>query len=146
MRGHLLRAKGIDCVVLCAHEYQPADGAFPGVDIVRAPLDDNGTLSPFEGTLATIVALDVQRRVRMGQTVLVTCSQGRNRSGFVTALAITMLTGKSGLEAYRLVRRRRRSPFGEALTNLGFNMALMQIPSRPARTHVTKRFAEAAGT
>lgn len=125
-QGLELRRAGFDAVVLCAEEVQPPDAAFPGVEVLRAPLDD-GSLPTAELAIAVAAAEDVAKRVRAGRKVLVTCAQGRNRSGLVTALAIMRLRGMTGDQAVRIVRMRRKSPFGPALSNEAFARKLREI-------------------
>ena len=93
-----------DVVVLAAYECQPE----PSVPtIFRAALDDSG---PPPNHIDKIViretAKEVARRVRAGQRVLVTCRQGRNRSGVISGLALVEL-GMSGRQAAELIRRIR---------------------------------------
>lgn len=91
-----------DVLVLCAREYQPSANGFPGTRVVRVPFSDNYIHIPVsERETAARGA-----RVRRGETVLVTCRQGRNRSGLVTACAMVDL-GYSPREAIRMVRAAR---------------------------------------
>ena len=94
-----------DVVVLAAIEYQPE--SLPGHLTLHAPLDDSGPPpTPTERALIKYAAKDVARRVRAGQRVLVTCHQGRNRSGVIAGLALVEL-GVSGKEAAKRIRRLR---------------------------------------
>jgi protein-tyrosine phosphatase len=90
-----------DTIVLAAMEYQPE---LPGYEVLRATLDDSGP-PPTANERAQIraVASRVARRVRAGRRVLVTCVQGRNRSGVISGLALVEL-GMSGEQAIHLIR------------------------------------------
>jgi len=92
-----------DVVVLAAQEYQPS---LPGHEVWHVPLDDGPPPSPDERERIRRVARDVARRVRAGQRVLVTCWQGRNRSGVIAGLALVEL-GIPGKSAARFIRRAR---------------------------------------
>lgn len=101
-------------VVLAADEYQHAN--FPGSDVIRVPLDDSGPPpTPEERRAIRETAREVARRVRAGQRVLVTCWQGRNRSGVISGLALSEL-GIPGPRAAKLIRRLRNG-----LTNPHFH-------------------------
>lgn len=126
--GPYLRAAGIDAVVLCSKEWQPRAYNYPGVRVVHAPFDDSGwPPTSAEYRSATNAAKIVKRMYQDGLTVLVTCAQGRNRSGLVMALAIHMLSKEPGSDCAALVRRRREN----ALTNKWFSRALDGLPRRP---------------
>ncbi len=118
-------------VVLCAEEYQPDSKAFHGVQVVRAGIDD-GILSNREMDIATNAAREIQPILRSGRNVLITCMEGRNRSGLVAGLAIHILTGWSGETCAKLIRRNRH-PLngGKPLTNSYFMAALMKLRERP---------------
>jgi hypothetical protein len=124
---HLCRA-GFDALVLCAEEIQPPSALFPGVLVIHAGIRDDCDLSRSERLLALRAATEVARLVRRGQRVLVTCQQGRNRSGLVTAAAVHMLTGVSGRRAASHVQRRRQTPLGPALSNPCFVELLRRLP------------------
>jgi protein-tyrosine phosphatase len=109
----------VDVLVLCARELQPHQAAYPGVRVVHAPFSDHGD-PPTRGEV--IIARQAAGKVRaaldVGQSVLVTCHLGLNRSGLVSALAMMLPHGprwvvddtpsclRSG-EAVALVRRAR---------------------------------------
>ena len=77
-----------DVIVLAAMEYQPD---LPGYEVIRVPLDDGPP--PNEATRRRIraAAREIAARVRTGERVLVTCWQGRNRSGVLAGLALVNL-------------------------------------------------------
>lgn len=78
----------IDALVLCAEEYQPPRTSFD-VPVTYAPLDDSGrVMSERETRIALHTGKLVCLLMRAKKRVLVTCWQGRNRSGLVAALAL----------------------------------------------------------
>jgi protein-tyrosine phosphatase len=113
-----LPSEGIDLLVLCARELQPSTDALPSdLEVVYAPMDDvDSGPTDEEKELALDAADQVVSALSAGQTVLVSCALGRNRSGLVTALALMEHFDISGREAVGHVRARRPN----ALTNTGF--------------------------
>ena len=102
-----------DVIVLAAMEFQNV--RLPGYEVIRAPLDDSGpppTLA--ERAIIRDTAARIARRIRAGKRVLVTCHQGRNRSGVLAGLALVEL----GLPAERAVGRIQR--YRNGLTNPWF--------------------------
>jgi protein-tyrosine phosphatase len=99
-----------DVIVLAAMEYQHVE--LPGYTIILAPLDDSGP-PPSAADRAIIhkTAKEIAAHVRAGRRVLVTCWQGRNRSGVLSGLALVEL----GLPRERAVGRIRR--YRNGLTN-----------------------------
>lgn len=146
--GSVLAAQGFDIVVLCAKEYQPTAEWFPGVDVARVHLNDDGK-TPFsaaDALAAYQVATQLAKCIKLGGSrVLVTCWEGRNRSGLVTALTLTQLTGCSGVDACRIVRFRRTPRKGPALVNQEFVDALMMIPASNVKGAATQRAAFETG-
>lgn len=126
-----LRLLGIDVLILCAEELQPPDASYPYVMVLRARLDDTMKL-PVKSLLeANDVALAAAHLIRrQGSRVLVTCAQGRNRSGLVAGLILCKTTGCSGAEAAKIIQTRRRAPHGPALTNTHFVDILSRHPRR----------------
>ena len=121
--GDAVRLAGVRVLVLCAQEYQPSRNDFPGVRVIRAPNDDaDRPPSVEEMTVALDAAGVVAQYVRNGARVLVTCQQGRNRSGLVTALALHRLMRFPGRECVRMVQEARPG----ALTNEHFVRALVR--------------------
>ena len=101
-----------DVVVLAAQEYQPV---LPiEYEVLHVPLDDGPP--PDKTTRMRIwrAAREIADRVRAGQRVLVTCWQGRNRSGVLAGLAMVDL-GVPPLHAVHRIRHLRNG-----LTNLHF--------------------------
>jgi hypothetical protein len=144
--GHTLASTGFSVLALCAEEHQPPHEAFPGMYVVRVPLIDDGsplTHAQIARSIAASEALTTALRRHKG--VLVTCMQGRNRSGFVAALTFARMTGCDGRTATRVVQQRRRSPFGPALTNREYNKALALIGPARERGAITAQAAHAAG-
>lgn len=92
-----------DVVVLCAKEYQPD---LPGYRVLRVPLDDGPPPSHADRVRIRGAARRVADHVRAGDRVLVTCWQGRNRSGVVAGLALVDL-GLPRSEAVRRIRAYR---------------------------------------
>lgn len=122
--AYTLAVRGFDTVVLCSQERQPPTELLTGLEVLRCPLDDNFFSFPeTDFRRAVRTAERVARRVRADKRVLVVCTQGRNRSGLVNALALHMLTGLSGTACVQHVRRHRR----HALTNPLFVRRLRAI-------------------
>lgn len=111
----------VDLLALCAYEYQPPDQSFPGVVLVRAQLDD-AEPSSREIEAAIRAAEKVATAMRNGQTCLVTCMAGLNRSGLVSGLALRMhgYTGRGAVQAVQRARGR------DALGNLHFREIVRQ--------------------
>lgn len=105
--GDALARAGFTDLFLCALEYQPPAGYYAGLRVHRCPLDDSGhpmLRSEIRDALAAGQA--VAQLLRSGARVLVTCAQGRNRSGLVVALAL-MNQGASAAQAIGTVRATR---------------------------------------
>jgi len=118
-----------DVIVFTADEYQPAKDMFPKIRVRHFPYDDS--IRPTERDLMTAwtAAEAVARDMRHGRRVLVTCQMGRNRSAFVAALALHLVTGAPGEEVLTLVRSRRTDAMGiQALSNGAFRQFLRTLP------------------
>lgn len=119
-----------DVIVLSADEFQPhkslicALAAAP--QIIYAPLDD-AQLTESEIRIATAAAENVANAYAEGKKILVTCFQGRNRSGLITALAMHLYYGMSGQEAVSIVKKQRK----DVLTNPSFVDFLSTLPAKP---------------
>jgi hypothetical protein len=122
-----------DVVVLCAEEFQPKRSVFlrprDKTNLLYAPNDDSGTpLTKDQANIACRAARQVAHEYRSGKKILVSCMQGRNRSGLVSALTIHLLYGMSGRESKKFVKAR----IPNALVNDSFNRFLGVI--QPLRT------------
>jgi protein-tyrosine phosphatase len=127
-----LKLAGFGSLVLCADEYQPASSEFPGLAVIHAPLDDSGPpISQIEERIAGSAAGIVAQLINRGDRVVVTCWQGRNRSGLVCALALMILEGLTPQAAIDAVRAARP----DALTNDSFRAFLPRF-RRPAGVSV----------
>jgi protein-tyrosine phosphatase len=113
-----IKRRRIGVLVLCAREYQPPSHLFPGLTILRVPIDDDGIpLSQDDVALVVSSAYAVSRYLKSGVTVLVTCYMGLNRSALVAAIAMQLAYGMAAKEAVARIRR-LRSPY--ALSNRQF--------------------------
>jgi protein-tyrosine phosphatase len=128
--GPTLLANGFDVVVLCAEEYQRPPAAFMGIRVLSCPYGDSfhTPLTFDERRMIADTAARVAQATRGGARVYVSCAQGINRSGLVSALAVRQLTGCSGLEARRWVQKRRQG----SLTNPIFAGLLDALPEKPS--------------
>jgi hypothetical protein len=117
----------VQVIVLCAEELQFDKDAWLDEfeEIVRAPNDDS-VLSKKQAAIAVSAARKVVQHFNKGNVVLVSCAQGRNRSGLVSAMALHMITGRPGKECVAIVKKCRDN----ALTNPWFNRFLDQIPEK----------------
>lgn len=94
----------VDVVALCAEEYQPKWLRVPHV--IYGGFDD-AEIDAETLYEAGVMAKQVGAAIRAGKRVLVTCMQGRNRSGLVVALVLVHYYGLSGEDAVTLIRKRR---------------------------------------
>jgi len=121
--GPGLYKHGIDSLVLAAKEFQPGAQSFPDIAVLHAPMDDDFKgMPPGDKERAINAAMWTARQVRRGKTVLVTCWQGRNRSGVITALALMLLKKMSPDQAVHLIRA-ARGPL--AMSNPHFKRLLL---------------------
>ena len=113
---HGVYSEDYEVIVFGADEWQPKAKFYPGSEAVYARLSDipKPTAKSFDE--AVEAASEVADAIHEGKTVLVTCGQGYNRSGLVTALALIML-GYDTEEAIALIRERRGK---SALRNRAF--------------------------
>lgn len=118
-----IRRAGFQVVVFAAAEVQPPDHVLVGLEALRCPLTDDPTrpVTAVEWQAACACADAVVRRWHAGRTVLVTCAQGRNRSGLISALALIRSGRLLAPAAVRLIQGRRAF----ALTNPRFVEALL---------------------
>lgn len=112
--GPHLAAK-FDVLVLAAVELQPPVDFFPGMRLIRCPINDQDPPRKGDLELARECARDVVWWVRNGHRVLVTCAQGRNRSGLIVGVALRLM-GSSGRSVLAFVRYKRK----DALTNRAY--------------------------
>lgn len=117
--GPSVRKAGFDALVLAAQEYQPPDARFPGVVVLRLPIDDAPLQHP-DWVRAIQIATSVSEIRARGGRVLSTCQMGLNRSGLVSALSLMILDGMNAPTAIARVRGRRHG----ALFNRSFVDAL----------------------
>lgn len=122
-------ASGFELLVLCAAEKLASLGEPSEVDTsqaygcttLHAPFYDD-VVTPETDRYATHAAAVVAKAAKRGNKVLVTCNEGRNRSGLVTALALLRLQPElPAAQVIDLIKTRRNAPSGrEALTNDDF--------------------------
>lgn len=108
-----------DYVVFSAQELQPATITPRDAmsSVIRCPLADADPPRPGDLNLARACARKVAILVQRGKRVLVTCAQGRNRSGLICGLVIRyLLPGVDGGGIVDHIRALR--PY--ALTNLAY--------------------------
>ena len=107
---------GFQLLVLAAREYQP-EGAFPYQRVIHAGMDDGPPVTSEEASSAVASAVAVAQAMSRGETSLVTCWAGLNRSGLIAALALVFAHGATGDSAIAAVRRARGQ---DALSNQHF--------------------------
>lgn len=118
-----------DLIVLCADEFQPEAHiiAKPGTEVIHAPNDDSERpLTRQQACVAIAASRAVAKAFKSGKKVLVSCMQGRNRSGLVMALTLHRLYGMAGERCRGYIRAKRP----HALTNDSFNAFLDNIKAR----------------
>lgn len=103
------RYRWINVVVLCAKEYQPPSYAYPGLTVLRIPINDDPVhpLSDADTALVISNARTVARYLMSGACVLVTCRMGINRSALVAALVMQLVYDMSAAEAIDQIRATR---------------------------------------
>lgn len=111
--GDYVAELGFDVLVLAARENQDPS-RYPGVEVIVAPGDDDPRPHRLERFLPSWkeAAAKVAHHVRDDKKVLVTCMGGYNRSGFISAYALHILTGWSGDKCVELVREQRKYALG----------------------------------
>jgi len=104
---------------------------WPGVEVIYAPLDDDFDEPPPRDVLrgAVYAGRMVALRLAERRKVLVTCWQGKNRSGLVSAIGLHLHLGISGKAAARIVQTRRKG----ALRNPQFCTLLDGLQAPMAR-------------
>jgi len=117
-----LVACGFTTLVLCSSGYQPTDDHFPDMTVVHAPFDDDQSgLDEYQLRMAMGAVEQTVEAHDAGSCVLVTCTEGRNRSALVAAFALSLIAGISAQEAGEIVREKRGLG---TLTNLAFREIL----------------------
>ena len=93
-----------DVYVFCDGGWQPN---LPSA--YHAPFNDDeaGGMNLGEEEIALDAASHIAEAWRANKRILTTCHAGHNRSGFVNALAMTMIAGMSGTRAAQMVRLAR---------------------------------------
>lgn len=125
--GEELARAGFDTVVLTAVEYQPSSALFPGVEVLRLPMEDVPVrLSRAQFRAISELARMIKLRLARGSRVLVTCRAGLNRSGLVVATLLAREAGMKPVDAVRLVRAKRSIL---ALNNPAFVHAVIVGPA-----------------
>ena len=123
-----------DLVIFCAKDFAPPPQALQDRSPHRprayhAPLVDSPTtpITAEETYIASQAANHAAQTFASGKRVLITCVEGKNRSGLVTALVHHMLTGDGGAAAVRHVRERRVRVDSPALANRSFVALLVNL-------------------
>jgi len=120
-----------DTVVFTAEEAQPRWLSPPaGKTPIFVPMDDD-LYRPVDLASAQILnrlANQLADEVVRGRKVLITCWQGANRSGLLTALVLMKVKGMNGAAAIRTIQQRRRPKGIEALCNPMFQQFLLSLP------------------
>lgn len=97
----------LDLIVFAAVEYQPPADQFPDVTTLYVPLEDSlQGLSLKSLHQAKTTAQILATHITYDHSVLVTCLQGLNRSGFIVALTLIQL-GMTPHDAIVLIREKR---------------------------------------
>jgi hypothetical protein len=116
--------ENFEVIVFCAEEYQPASFLFPKSKVRLFGFDD-GELHERDLEIALNAASRTTADLIQRRKTLVTCRLGRNRSAFVCALAMHMLTGEPGKDTSNFVRQKRSDMVGvKALSNQHFRAYL----------------------
>ena len=132
-----------DAIFLCAAEYQPPRfPKFKGT-IIRCGFKDTLQPTAHERRIAIRAAREVAKRLGKGQTVLVTCYSGWNRSGLVVGLALRMATR---LSADEIIQRIRKARGDSALSNPSFERIVRGFNARRGRLGELARRARSTNT
>jgi len=122
-----------EVIVLCAEEFQPKRSIFlrpqDRASVIYAPNDDSETpISKAQADIACRAARQAAHEYRSGKNILVSCMQGRNRSGLVSALTLHLLYGMSGAKTIEFIK----SKVPNALMNPSFVKFLESVqPIKP---------------
>lgn len=124
-----------DTVVFSAEEAQPRFRLPSGKLALYAPLDDDiyRPLPRAVGAELHPLAVNLATQARGGRKVLITCMQGKNRSGLITALTLLKLYPTwTPEQAIAIIRRNRKLPDGsQALGNTMFEMYIRAHGKNP---------------
>ena len=118
--------QGFDVVVFCAMEAQPKRLRPPeGKSYILFPMDDNEyvPVSMDDAVKLNELAATLAAHLRAGKKLLVTCWEGRNRSGLVNALTLMKAARMPAQKAIATVRQKR--PSRDCLTNPMFERYLL---------------------
>lgn len=148
--GSALSRGGFNLLVLCARELQPPSNQFHNVAVLHAPNDDHPAFGPLTREKLK-VALQAARQsaeaIKEGQRVLVTCAQGMNRSGLVSALTLYLLYGWTGEQCIRRIRSCRPAKNGyRPLSNGEFTEVLRRLPGWAGRGRSAARLGSGTST
>lgn len=124
VEGGTLAGLGVHVLVLAAHEYQPDERRFPGVQVLHCPLHDQPDQSLEDLARIILTAHEVAEHLKRGATVLSTCHMGLNRSGVISGLALCEL-GVMPKIAVGAVRKARGK---YALSNPTFEKVVLSYP------------------
>lgn len=132
-----IASRDFGLLVICAREVLDALGEPSeqetadtyGCTTLHAPFDD-AELTPDVDARALRAADVVVSVLRGGGKALVTCNQGRNRSGLVAGMALLrLLPDLNGPQVVEMIKTRRAAPCGQvALTNDDFRERLASWP------------------
>ena len=127
---------GFDALILAAKECQPPSHAFPGLEVLHYPIDDDHEHIPqddvarIHNAVVRIIGL-----LEEGKKVCVTCHEGHNRSCLLAAIVLMSTKGLSPEEAIGQIRAVRgeeafnNEAFVRFLTELGGAQGLVKSPS-----------------
>lgn len=118
-----------DTLVLTAEEAQPRVSVPAGKSVLKFPLDDDFYRPvPREiGQMAIQFGAQLADEVRAGRKVAITCWEGVNRSGLITALTMMHLFRCSPQQAISTIRANRKHPERTALGNPMFEQFLLTL-------------------
>jgi protein-tyrosine phosphatase len=126
-----------DWIVLCAYEVQRRTGEFGRAHVMHVPMDDTDRKPPTAHEVAIAVdgGRNVAKLLAEGKDVLVTCQKGRNRSAWVSAIAMI----ESGVPGEKAIQQIRSVRGPRALSNEGFVRHILSY--RPQTTRASRRVA-----
>ena len=123
---------GVHVLVLCWREGEAHWGRFSGRGVLLVPCpmrDDYLELQDEDRARALATSRILAHYLKTGRSrILVTCHEGRNRSGLVSALTLMRLYGWTGARAAEWVQRKRAG----SLTNPHFLRSLQELTELPS--------------